>query len=171
MADALGHRVYFTSIVGKGTVFHLELPLLANAAPEPPSAIELERPPGYGLFGTKVLLVENDESVQEAMRTLLERWCCSVRTAASTGEAIDALNDTDWMPDIIIADQHLEHGDLGTETIGGARHYLGRIIPALIITADPSEAIAQAARAQNIEMMRKPVKPAQLRALLAHLLA
>lgn len=172
MADALGHKVNFTSTVGKGTVFHLELPIAFGTQPEPPvSMTELERPPGYGLFGTKVLLVENDEPVQEAMRTLLERWQCTVRTAMSTAEAIGELNDTDWVPDIIIADQHLDHGDLGTETIGGARLYLGRVVPALIITADPSDAIARTTRAQNIEMMRKPVKPAQLRALLAHLLA
>ena len=40
-----------------------------------------------------------------------------------------------------------------------------------IVTADASDALAQAARAAGIELMRKPVKPAQLRALLAHLLA
>lgn len=171
MADALDHSVDFTSVVGKGTVFHLELPVVVGAHSEPASSVELERPPGYGLFGTKVLLVENDEAVQEAMSALLERWCCAVRTAMSSTEAIDALNDTDWVPDIIIADQHLDHGDLGTEMIGVARHFLGRSVPALIITADPSEAIARVARAQGIEMMRKPVKPAQLRALLAHLLA
>jgi malate dehydrogenase len=41
----------------------------------------------------------------------------------------------------------------------------------LIITGDNSPALAQAARAAGIELMRKPVKPAELRALLAHLLA
>jgi CheY-like chemotaxis protein len=44
-------------------------------------------------------------------------------------------------------------------------------VPALIITGDNSPALAQAARAAGIELMRKPVKPAELRALLAHLLA
>ena len=27
------------------------------------------------------------------------------------------LGDTDWVPDIVIADQHLDGGDLGTATI------------------------------------------------------
>ena len=91
--------------------------------------------------------------------------------ATSTDEAIDALGDTAWIPDIIIADQHLDHGDLGSTTIAQARDYLQRPVPALLITADASEALARAARAAGIELMRKPVKPAQLRALLAHLLA
>ena len=115
--------------------------------------------------------MENDASVQEAMCTLLERWRCTVRTAMDTAETIEALNDTNWVPDIVIADQHLDHGDLGTETIAVARRFLARSVPALLITADPSEEIARAAKAHSIEMMRKPVKPAQLRALLAHLLA
>ena len=76
-----------------------------------------------------------------------------------------------WFPDIIIADQHLDHGDLGSTTIGQAREALKRAVPALIITADASEVLARAARASGIELMRKPVKPAELRALLAHLLA
>ena len=56
-------------------------------------------------------------------------------------------------------------------TIGAVRDQLGRNVPALIVTADPSDALAGIVRASGIELMRKPVKPAQLRALMAHLLA
>ncbi len=52
-----------------------------------------------------------------------------------------------------------------------ARAYLQRQVPALIITADASDDMQRIARAASVELMRKPVKPAQLRALLAHLLA
>ncbi|TGV92737.1 response regulator, partial [Mesorhizobium sp. M2D.F.Ca.ET.145.01.1.1] len=116
-------------------------------------------------------LVENDAEVLEAMTFLLERWQCLVRAATSTDDALDLLGDTDWVPDIVIADQHLDGGDLGTATISEVRDYLSRAVPALIVTADSSEGVAKAARAGGIELMRKPVKPAQLRALLAHLLA
>jgi signal transduction histidine kinase len=171
MVDALGHRVDFSSTIGAGTAFHVEVPVVRGGHAEPAALSEPERPPGYGLFGTKVLMIENDAAVLEAMQALLERWRCDVRLATSTDEAIDALGDTAWIPDIIIADQHLDHGDLGSTTIAQARDYLQRPVPALLITADASEALARAARAAGIELMRKPVKPAQLRALLAHLLA
>ncbi|RWH71098.1 hybrid sensor histidine kinase/response regulator [Mesorhizobium sp.] len=171
MAAALGHPVTFSSRVGRGTIFHIDVPI-GMAAAEPAAAIaEMERPRGYGLFGTKVLLVENDADVLSAMTSLLERWQCLVRAATSTDDALDLLGDTDWVPDIIIADQHLDGGDLGTATIAEVRDYLGRPVPALIVTADGSEPVAKAARAAGIELMRKPLKPAQLRALLAHLLA
>jgi two-component system, sensor histidine kinase len=172
MVDALGHRVDFSSVLGRGTVFHVDMPLALGAHPELVAAsTEPEKPRGYGLFGTKVLLIENDTAVLEAMNVLLERWSCEVRPATATDEAIDALGDTRWVPDIIIADQHLDHGDLGTTTIAEARDYLHRQVPALLITADASELLARTARGSGIELMRKPVKPAQLRALLAHLLA
>lgn len=171
MAAALGHPVTFSSKVGRGTIFHIDVPV-GMASAEPAAAVaDLDRPRGYGLFGTKVLLVENDADVLSAMTSLLERWQCHVRAATSTDDALDLLGDTAWVPDIIIADQHLDGGDLGTATIAEVRDYLGRPVPALIVTADGSEPVAKAARAAGIELMRKPLKPAQLRALLAHLLA
>lgn len=172
IAGALGHGVTFSSRVGRGTVFHIDVPA-ANGASSPSGrpALEMERAPGYGLFGSKVLLVENDADVRDAMASLLERWQCQVRAAATTDEALDALGDTAWIPDVVIADQHLDQGDLGTNTIAQVRDYLGRPVPGLVVTADPSDAIAAATRAAGIELMRKPLKPAQLRALLAHLLA
>ncbi|RVD61774.1 hybrid sensor histidine kinase/response regulator [Mesorhizobium sp. M2D.F.Ca.ET.185.01.1.1] len=171
MAAALGHPVTFSSRVGRGTIFHIDVPV-GMAPAEPAAAVaDMDRPRGYGLFGTKVLLVENDADVLSAMTSLLERWQCLVRAATSTDDALDLLGDTAWVPDIVIADQHLDGGDLGTATIAEVRDYLGRPVPALIVTADGSEPVAKAARAAGIELMRKPLKPAQLRALLAHLLA
>jgi CheY-like chemotaxis protein len=172
MAAALGHPVTFSSKVGRGTIFHIDVPVGVGASADAIASVaDMERPRGYGLFGTKVLLVENDAEVLQAMTFLLERWQCLVRAATSTDDALDMLGDTDWVPDIVIADQHLDGGDLGTATIAEVRDYLGRVVPALIVTADGSETVAKAARAAGIELMRKPLKPAQLRALLAHLLA
>ncbi|MDX8523872.1 hybrid sensor histidine kinase/response regulator [Mesorhizobium sp. MSK_1335] len=171
MAAALGHPVTFSSKVGRGTIFHIDVPVGMAAAEPAAAAADMDRPRGYGLFGTKVLLVENDADVLGAMTSLLERWQCLVRAATSTDDALDLIGDTAWVPDIIIADQHLDGGDLGTATIAEVRDYLGRPVPALIVTADGSEPVAKAARAAGIELMRKPLKPAQLRALLAHLLA
>ena len=55
-----------------------------------------------------------------------------------------------------------------------ARDIVGREVVGLVSSVrinGGTEAVAKAARAGGIELMRKPVKPAQLRALLAHLLA
>ncbi|TAN14297.1 MAG: hybrid sensor histidine kinase/response regulator [Rhizobiaceae bacterium] len=170
LVTALGHDISFTSRLDKGTVFRIAAPTVAVSTAQkilPP----LEQQRFYGLFGVRVLLVENDQTTIEAMAALLGRWNCSVRIGTSTRNALAALADTDWVPDIIIADQHLDQGDLGIVTVGEARQYLERRVPALIVTADPSDALAAAARQGGIELMHKPVKPAELRALMAHLLA
>ncbi|MGB3540686.1 MAG: hybrid sensor histidine kinase/response regulator [Mesorhizobium sp.] len=171
IAGALSHPITFSSKVGRGTIFHIDVPVGRGPGRDVAALGEMERPRGYGLFGTKVLLIENDADVMQAMASLLERWQCVVRQATATDDALDMLGDTAWVPDIVIADQHLDGGDLGSHTIAEVRDYLGRMVPALIVTADPSEAIVKAARLAGIELMRKPLKPAQLRALLAHLLA
>jgi two-component system, sensor histidine kinase len=172
MINALGHEITFISKLDQGTIFRVAAPsVLSQPAETQRVPAPMEGARGYGLYGARVLLVENDETVREAMVTLLERWHCSVRSANTTRSALEALSDTAWTPDIVIADQHLDHGDLGSVTINEARAFLARTVPALIVTADPSEALARAARQQNVEVMRKPAKPAELRALMAHLLA
>lgn len=172
MADALGYRVTLNSRLNIGTVFHIELPGEARvssvtAEPSPDS----DTPRAYGLFGTKVLLIENDPDVLTAMATLLESWKCVVRSASSTAQALAHLNDTSWIPDVLIADEHLDGDDRGSVTIKAVREFLGREVPALIATADTGAIVDSVAKAIGVEVMRKPLKPAQLRALLAHMLA
>jgi len=172
MTETLGHPIALSSRVGHGTVFHLELLPTETVSIEPrPTSMGPELPRGYGLFGTRVLLVEDDPEVRQAMTALLERWQCSVRAAASTAETLRALGDTAWVPDIVIADQHLQGGDHGSVTISEVRSHLRRDVPALIVTADMTDEVARIAQKIGVELMRKPLKPAELRALLAHLLA
>lgn len=173
MVHALDHRIDFTSAVGRGTVFRVAAPaVLAEPREAGPAAGPAAAPRVYGLYGIRVLLLENDEAVSEAMISLLSRWHCDVRSAASMGEAAARLRlEWDWRPDIIIADQHLDHGDLGSQAVEALRETFDRRVPALLVTADGSDAVVCAARSAGIELMRKPVKPAELRALIAHLLA
>jgi two-component system, sensor histidine kinase len=171
MVTALRHQITFTSKEGRGTTFRVYVPLASapRAAPEPIDTARIMRGRD-ALVDARVLLIENDSAVMEAMATLLSGWGCSVRMAAQTEEAIGLLGDAAWAPDIIVADQHLDNGDLGSVTIDHLRYYLRREVPALIVTADPSDGLVERTRKVDVELMRKPVKPAQLRALLAHML-
>ena len=172
MVSALRHQITFTSKEGRGTTFRVYVPLASapRTAPEPIDTARALRGRD-ALTDARVLLVENDRSVLEAMANLLSGWGSSVRMASQTEEAIGLLGDTAWTPDIVVADQHLDNGDLGSSTIDHIRYYLGRDLPALIVTADPSDSLVERTRKVGIELMRKPVKPAQLRALLAHMLS
>jgi CheY-like chemotaxis protein len=58
--------------------------------------------------------------------------------------------------------------DDGISVIRRLRSKARRHIPALLITADRTPAVADAAVAHDIHILRKPVKPAALRAAMAH---
>jgi signal transduction histidine kinase len=170
LAQALDHRIDLSSRVGFGSTFAISLPAAtaAEAAPEPAPP---ELPPRLGgVHGREILVIENEHSVAAAMRTLLERWGCRVQVAGSPAEAREALR-LGASPDLVIADYHLDDGARGFDAIDAVQNEIEAAIPACIVTADRSEAVTEAAAARGLEILRKPVKPAELRSLMAYLLA
>jgi CheY-like chemotaxis protein len=69
------------------------------------------------------------------------------------------------VPNGLLVDYHLDHGN-GIEAIVALRARYGDL-PAILITADRSPAVRERARAEGIQLLNKPLKPAALRALLA----
>jgi len=124
---------------------------------------------GSNFANKKILLIENDPAGINAMMLLLESWNCETKIASNIQETISKLSDTAWVPDLILADQHLDDGDLGTIAIQSSRDFINKEIPALIITADPTKVIHKSVKHMGIELMHKPIKPAQLRALMSHI--
>jgi CheY-like chemotaxis protein len=87
-----------------------------------------------------------------------------VATAASLEEAVTALADA--LPDLVLADLHLDEGPDGLEVIEALRRRWQRGVPAALITADRDPTLRVRARARQVELLHKPLKPAALRALL-----
>jgi len=181
MVNALNHNLYLSSTTNQGSCFRLQLAVASASQAQTPKTIDtsstsyatnaVERNTTNNLNKTHVLLIENDLDVMQAMEALLRRWGCRLRLASSTEEALSTLGRDTWRPDLIVADQHLDGSDLGTATIELVRTLTGSAVPAVIITANPSKALADEAKAAQIEVMLKPVKPGQLRALMSHLVA
>ena len=67
------------------------------------------------------------------------------------------------MPNGLLVDYHLDHGN-GIEAIMALRARCGDL-PAILITADRSPVVREQARAEGIQLLHKPLKPAALRAL------
>ncbi|ASJ70237.1 hybrid sensor histidine kinase/response regulator [Granulosicoccus antarcticus] len=171
MVNALDIELTVNSRVDRGSCFKLTLPFK-----EPTQFLAGGRMPeklsGAQLANTKILLIENDLVALKAMNTLLSQWGCDLRVASSTQETMDVLNhDKSWEPDLIIADQHLDNNERGTSIIRIVRQRTGRRLPAVVVTAAPSDRLWAMADQRRLEIMQKPVKPAQLRALLMHLRA
>lgn len=170
LVGALGHRLSLTSTVGRGTVFSLGLP---RAEPVEPVALETlvsRSLQGFGLSGALVAVVENDEAVREATTALLERWSCRVAAGRSIEACLDSCATYGQPPDLVLADYHLDAGRTGIEAIRALRRRFGWDVPAIVVTADHSDEVAREVAGASAELMRKPVKPAELRALMSHIL-
>ncbi len=170
MAETLEHPLSVCSRVKKGSMFSVLAPYAGRS-----SQLEVLRPAAdisdaYGFSQASVLVIDNDAAIQEAMRTLLERWSCQMRFVSSLNELGALISDPRYRPDIMLADYHLDFGECGLAGVARMRAVCGAGLPAIVITADYTEAIADEVRRADCELLRKPVRPAELRALMQHLL-
>ncbi len=160
----LGCAIELNSVAGSGSHFAIAIPR-SNAAPvELPARDDTRIDPGQ-LAGTTALCIDNEPSVLDGMETLLHGWGCAVIKAPDLAVALAAISTSPVMPNGLLIDYHLDHGN-GIEAIVALRARYGEL-PAILITADHSPAVREMARAGGIQVLHKPIKPAALRALLA----
>jgi Na+/proline symporter/signal transduction histidine kinase/CheY-like chemotaxis protein len=166
LGRVLQHEIALRSKSGAGSLFSVTAPLAAAAGVgrEQVVAEDLSRA-REPLNGLLVLAIDNEPRVVEGMRALLQKWGCRVATAAGMPDAPAAVAAFRDAPDVIIADYHLDEGD-GIAAIGALRAVFGAAIPAILATADRSPEVREAALGAQISILHKPLKPAQLRALL-----
>ncbi len=169
MVLALDHPLIVKSVLGKGSTFRLELHHAGVASHVPASGLEREDCV-QKTTGAVVLLIENDRDVRDATARLLERWSCNVLTAHRQEDIAPLLAELNGTPDIVLADYHLDDGETGLAALAEVRRFVGRDVPAVVLTADRSPAVANDVQLAGCELMHKPIKPAELRALISHLL-
>lgn len=170
IARLLGHKIEVVSRVGRGSRFRVSLPAggpVAVARPwraSPAARAEVTR---HAL----IAVIENEIAIQEGMQVLLQSWGFEVVAATSAEAALCSLDGGTRRPDLVIADYHLDHDMLGTQAIRQLRAAYDEALPGMIITADRMPETQREIRALGLPLLNKPVRPAQLRALLRHLLA
>ena len=117
------------------------------------------------MSGSLIVCIENDPAILDGMKTLLTAWDAEVIAVADPDGAIEAIEATGLPVTGLLVDYHLDRGN-GVAAIRDIRRRFGENIPAILITADRSPHVRDAARDENIAVLNKPVKPASLRALL-----
>ncbi|MGQ0583823.1 MAG: hybrid sensor histidine kinase/response regulator [Reyranella sp.] len=165
IARMLDLPVGLASAPGRGSTFSVIVPRvpavvaapIAAPAPQPTLSIVAE---------SFVLCIDNEARVREAMATLLSGWGCRVAIAATHAEALEQVARAGRLPDLVLADLHLDEGPDGLEVVDALRRAWGRAVPAALVTADRDPTLRFRTRARNVELLHKPVKPASLRALL-----
>jgi signal transduction histidine kinase len=164
VARVLGSEIEVDSAVDRGSRFAIKVPISNAVAVDIPSRDEIRVDPGQ-LVGTAALCIDNEPSVLDGMETLLHGWGCEVIKAPGLATALAAIAESGNVPNGLLVDYHLDQGN-GIEAIAALRRHYGDL-PAILITADRSPGVRELARAQGIQLLHKPIKPAALRALLA----
>ncbi|MCJ2049798.1 ATP-binding protein [Methylobacterium sp. J-070] len=166
MAQALDHPLTLRSRPGHGTRVALALPVSAVPAAAAPPA-----PVATRLSGAHVLVVENDASTADALARLLQNWDARVSTFRDLAGVRAAIEAGAAPPDILVLDYHLDDGACGLAVAAYFSALRGAPLPVIVTTADHTGAVEAQVAATGAELVRKPIKPAQLRSLLTYMLA
>jgi len=164
VARVLDSPIGLKSESGRGSHFMVTVPL-SNEPPVEVMGRESSHVEPGQLAGITALCVDNEPSVLDGMETLLRGWGCEVIKAPDLAFAMTAVAESPAMPNGLLVDYHLDHGN-GIEAIIALRRRYGDL-PAILITADRSPSVREQAREEGIQVLHKPIKPAALRALLA----
>jgi two-component system, sensor histidine kinase len=162
-ARLLGHRIDVASRIGKGSMFAVEVPRVAGAAPsaDQPDIAD------SALEGARAVVIDDEPYPRLALEHLLEDWGIAVLAGPSVDFVLDRLAGGLPRPDIIIADLHLGGGDSGVDAIARLRRQCGDSIPAMLITGDTAPERLRKAHDSGFKLLHKPVDPAELRAAMA----
>lgn len=160
----LNHRLELRSCTGKGSVFSVRITrgskgmLAANA--------ETAAPHSWDLSGRRILVIDDERDILDAMQTLLSKWGCEVIVAESLKDAVTALNTRGVVPDLIMSDLRLRDDDTGVQAMDRLREQFGPSISGILVTGDTAAEQIKLARQSGYELLQKPVRPIRLRALL-----
>ena len=170
IAGMLGHPLSLRSWPGRGSVFSISVPLgdIAAVSLPRPSVPDLAED---RLAGRRVLCMENEPAVLFGIEALLASWGCHIVTVRDREAAMIWVQKGEAVPDILLVDYHLDRGESGLELAEEMQELWGSRVPSIVITADHTQDAQTAANARGCKILRKPIKPAALRAVMNSMLA
>jgi two-component system, sensor histidine kinase len=157
LANELSHVLTVRSVVGRGSCFRLTMPVAKDV-------VAFDAYPGHMShlqpLKLRVLVIDDDDLVQEAMKRLLETWDCQCHAVESAQEAMSQ----DWQqpPQLILSDYRLRNQTTGADAIAALQLHWQTPIPAILLTGDTAKERLREAASSGITLLHKPVSPAQL---------
>jgi len=168
--DLLQCNLQVISALGRGSRFVVTLPLAADQTHTPvradPGAAEVVMRDDQA----HILLVEDDPLSADAMKGLLESWGYKCALAERLDAVAGAMAALEGRVDLVISDYRLPDGETGDVAAAEIRSQLGEEIPVLVVTGDTGPDRLSDLRGTGFDLLHKPVQPAELRAIVRHLL-
>lgn len=161
---AMKYRIEVHSLPGRGSQFRVTVPCVEPDLREEPAPAESHGP---DQVSPAVLLVEDDPLVRDAMERLLDDWGLEYESCADGDAALAALTADPGRHWHILLDYRLAGRETGLDVADRIRGTLRPAPPITLITGESDPNVHGAATARGIPVLRKPLKPLRLRAVLA----
>lgn len=153
LIDRGGGQITLDSAPGKGSTFHVHLPMASPGSVPAPATISPDR--------VRVWLIEDDDELRGMLVRALEKGGCDVSEAADGAEARRLVEEMARAPQVLVCDHRLPDTD-GTSLLHQMRHALGAV-PVILISAHlETDGLATTAEDAFSERLRKPFTPAAL---------
>lgn len=162
VAALLEHRITLRSRVGRGSCFALQVPRAAALPDNEPAAAP--PPPVTAPLQGRVLVVEDNNAARDALARLLRGWGLEVVLARDAEEA-DAVLACGAALDVVLCDWRLPGARDGLAVLHAARKQQPRLKLAALVTGENTQPLRS--EGAPYPVLRKPVRPLRLRALLA----
>jgi signal transduction histidine kinase len=151
--------ISLSSQPGRGSVFRVRLKQIAPLPMRGESTAHLPAP--QLALNLRVVCVDNEPSILEAMQALLSGWGCEVHCARNRNAALKLPQ-----PDLLLMDFHLDDSLDGIQLACELMQTWSQEIPCVIISAENTDLVKRRAQGEGWQFLQKPLRPAALRALL-----
>lgn len=165
LGELLGHPIEVASREGRGSVFRVLVPAGDRAGVAVP---RIRTVPDDVLTGRRILVIDDEASVREGTERLLIQWGCDV-VAVGDGESAERACASAAPPDAMVVDFRLGNGGDGLQVIASLHARFGRAVPAVLVSGESATVELARIKASGVVLLHKPLPPAQLRSVLAHL--
>jgi len=166
LTELLSIPIAVESTLNKGTTVTIKLPY-EKFDDIPISTVTQNENSQQPLVGVKVLCLDDEVAVRDALLELFEGFGCEIQLCKDIHEVRETLKH--FKPDIMLADFRLVGGNTGIEAIEAARKVIPNL-PALLISGDTAPERLKQADEAGIKLFHKPVKPFLLEKEIANLL-
>ncbi|MBB5205796.1 signal transduction histidine kinase [Inhella inkyongensis] len=154
LTGLLGTTLKLQSALGEGSCFSLNLALEAPVTLGASAGLPPPQPGAQGL-GRRVLVLDDEAAIRDALSQLLILLGWSVRSAADIPEALAQLSPH-WQPDALVLDFRLRDRVSGLDALAALRAQ-GCQAPAWLVTGETSPRRIQQAHETGIPVLYKPI--------------
>jgi Na+/proline symporter/signal transduction histidine kinase/ActR/RegA family two-component response regulator len=165
MAAQLNCPITVRSELGKGSCFSVRIPMgeavhVVRQKAQPHTRAQTR--------DMHFICVDDDPENLNALRALLHKWGCSCECFTRADTALEYARQNP-RPDGVLLDYQLANEEDGLQLAHKLQQIWGTPLQGALVTAVRDPNVKKEARGLGLQFIAKPVKPAQLKALLQHI--